>query len=134
MNAEQMFERLGYTRNLDSKKLIYTKALKGMFRYFEITFDLTEKEIELYDDLEAYTINNALLKAIQQQLKELGWLNEETCENLSEYDTIDEFECSNCGIVLGEYQEIEIDEDDGDRCTYQYRLRYCPNCGRKIKN
>lgn len=113
MNAEQMFERLGYTRNLDSKKLIYTKALKGMFRYFEITFDLTEKEIELYDDLEAYTINNALLKAIQQQLKELGWLNEETCENLSEYDTIDEFECSNCGIVLGEYQEIEIDEDDG---------------------
>ena len=42
MNAEQMFERLGYTRNLDSKKLIYTKALKGMFRYFEITFDLTD--------------------------------------------------------------------------------------------
>lgn len=77
MNAREMFERLGYTRNLDSKKLIYTKALKGMFRYFEITFDLTEKEIELYDDLEAYTINNALLKAIQQQLKELGWIEPE---------------------------------------------------------
>lgn len=29
MNAREMFERLGYKRNLDSKKLIYTKALKG---------------------------------------------------------------------------------------------------------
>lgn len=134
MNAEQMFERLGYTRNLDSKKLIYTKALKGMFRYFEITFDLTEKEIELYDDLEAYTINNALLKAIQQQLKELGWLNEETCENLSEYNSMDVFKCSNCGIELGEYRQFEIDEDYGDRYGHQYKPKYCPNCGRKIKD
>lgn len=132
MNAEQMFERLGYTRNLDSKKLIYTKALKGMFRYFEITFDLTEKEIELYDDLEAYTINNALLKAIQQQLKELGWLNEETCTNLSEYNSMDVFKCSNCGIELGEYRQFEIDEDYGDRYGHQYKPKYCPNCGRKI--
>ena len=30
----------------------------------------------MYDDHEAYTINNALLKAIQQQLKELHWLEE----------------------------------------------------------
>lgn len=78
MNAKEMFEKLGYTRNLDSKKLIYAKELKGMFRYLEITFDLTEKEVELYDDHEAYTINNALLKAIQQQLKELHWLDEKT--------------------------------------------------------
>lgn len=32
MNAEQMFERLGYTRNLDSKKLIYTKASETVIR------------------------------------------------------------------------------------------------------
>lgn len=132
MNAKEMFEKLGYTRNLDSKKLIYAKELKGMFRYLEITFDLTEKEVELYDDHEAYTINNALLKAIQQQLKELGWLDEKTCINLSEFDSIDEFECSNCGIVLSEYQQIEIDEDDGKRVFYDYRPKYCPNCGRKI--
>lgn len=48
-----------------------------MFRYFEITFDLTEKEVELYDDHEAYTINRVLLKAILKQLEELGWLEEE---------------------------------------------------------
>lgn len=132
MTAEEMFEKLGYTRNLDSKKLIYAKELKGMFRYLEITFDLTEKEVELYDDHEAYTINNALLKAIQQQLKELGWLEEETCTNLSDYNSTDLFKCSNCGIELGEYRQFEIDEDYGDRYGHQYKPKYCPNCGSKI--
>ena len=132
MTAREMFEKLGYTRNLDSKKLIYAKELKGMFRYFEITFDLTEKEVELYDDHEAYTINNALLKAIQQQLKELGWLEEETCTNLSDYNSTDLFKCSNCGIELGEYRQFEIDEDYGDRYGHQYKPKYCPNCGSKI--
>ena len=66
MTAREMFEKLGYIINLDSKKLIYTKALKGTYHCFEITFDLTEKEVELYDDHEAYTINNDLLKAIDK--------------------------------------------------------------------
>lgn len=134
ITASEMFEKLEYTRKLDSKKLIYTKALKGTYHCFEITFDLTEKEVELYDDHEAYTINNDLLKAIDKQAEELGWLDEKTCENLSEYNLCDRFECSNCGIVLEEYQEIKVDEDDdtGDECTYEYTPKYCPNCGRKI--
>lgn len=133
MSAKEIFEKLGYTRNLASKKIIYAKELKGMFRYLEITFDLTEKEVKLYDDYEYYTINKALLKAIQQQLKELGWLEEETCTNESEYNLVDGFECSNCGIIIENYNEIEIDEDcPEDRCMKEYAPRYCPNCGRKI--
>lgn len=132
MTAREMFEKLEYTRSLDSKKLIYTKALKGTFHCFEITFDLTEKVVELYDDHEDYTINNALLKAIDKQVEELGWLDEKTCENLSEYNLYDRFECSNCGIVLGDYQEIVTDEDDGYEYSYEYIPKYCLNCGRKI--
>ena len=132
MTAREMFEKLEYTRSLDSKKLIYTKALKGTFHCFEITFDLTEKVVELYDDHEGYTINKALLKAIDKQVEELGWLDEKTCENLSEYNLCDRFECSNCGIVLGDYQEIVKDEDDGYEYSYEYIPKYCPNCGRKI--
>lgn len=132
MNAEEMFKKLGYTRNLDSKKLIYAKELKGMFRYLEITFDLTEKEVELYDDHEAYTINNALLKAIQQQLKELGWLEEETCTNGSDYDSTEEFICSHCGLTLIEYKEYVNGEDDGEGYYFDFKPKYCPNCGRKI--
>ena len=77
MTAKEMFEKLEYKRNLDSNELIYTKALKGTYHCFEITFDLTEKEVELYDDHEAYTINRDLLKAIFKQVEELGWLEEE---------------------------------------------------------
>lgn len=70
----------------------------------------------------------------REMFEELGWLDEKTCENLSEYNLCDRFECSNCGIVLAEYQEIKVDEDDdtGDECTYEYTPKYCPNCGRKI--
>ena len=133
ITASEMFERLGFTRNLNSGKLIYSKNLKGMFRYLEITFDLTAKEIELYDDREAYTVSNALLKAIDKQSEELGWLDEKTCTNESEYNLVDGFECSNCGIIIENYNEIEIDEDaSGDRCMKEYAPRYCPNCGRKI--
>ncbi len=132
MNASEMFEKLGYKRNVKDKKIIYSIELKCTFNCFEITFDLTEKEVELYDGYEAYTMNNALLKAIDKQAEELGWLDEKTCTNESEFDSIDEFECSNCGIVLSEYQQIEVDEDDGERVFYDYRPKYCPNCGRKI--
>ena len=132
MTASEMFERLGYTRNLNSGKLIYTKNLKGMFRYLEITFDLAEKEVELYDDREAYTVNNALLKAIDKQAEELGWLDERTCTNESEYDSIDEFECSNCGFTLVEHKEYAVGEDDGEEYYFNFKPKYCPNCGRRI--
>lgn len=105
----------------------YQKALD------RIVSTIIEEEVELYDDHEAYTINKALLKAIQQQSKELGWLEEETCTNESEYNLVDGFECSNCGIIIENYNEIEIDEDcPEDRCMKEYAPRYCPNCGKKI--
>ena len=132
MTAREMFEKLEYTRSLDSKKLIYTKALKGTFHCFEITFDLTEKVVELYDDHEDYTINNALLKAIDKQAEELGWLDEKICTNVSEYDSTEEFRCSNCGFTLVEHKEYAIGEDDGEEYYFAYKPKYCPNCGRKI--
>lgn len=60
-------------------------------------------------------------------------LEEETCTNESEYNLVDGFECSNCGIIIENYNEIEIDEDyPEDRCMKEYAPRYCLNCGRKI--
>lgn len=74
MTAIEMFKQLGYTRKLDSEKLIYTKPIKCTFNCFEITFDLLEKEITLDDGYEAYIITYSLLKAINKQCKELGWI------------------------------------------------------------
>lgn len=80
MNAEQMFEELGYKKSMDIDLVVYRKKLDGTFHYFEVTFDLLEKDIVLDDGYEAYTINYALLKAVIQQAKELGWLEEEKKE------------------------------------------------------
>lgn len=129
MTASEMFEELGYKRNVEDNKITYLQ--KFGYETFEIMFDLSEKEINIDTDMEV-KIEEDILQAIDKQAEELGWLDEKTCTNLSEFDSIDEFECSNCGIVLSEYQQIEIDEDDGERFFYDYRPKYCPNCGRKI--
>lgn len=76
MTAEEMFEKLGYTRKVDSEKLIYAKYLYDKFLCLEITFDLMEKEIEWFDCYENYTISNVLLLAICKQANELGWICE----------------------------------------------------------
>lgn len=129
MTASEMFEELGYKRNVEDNKITYLQ--KFGYETFEIMFDLSEKEINIDTDMEV-KIEEDILQAIDKQAEELGWIDEKTCTNLSEFDSIDEFECSNCGIVLSEYQQIEIDEDDGERFFYDYRPKYCPNCGRKI--
>lgn len=132
MTASEMFEELGYIRTVESEKIIYTYDLKGIFHCIEITFDLTEKEIEIYDSYEVYTMNKDLLQAVDKQAEELGWLDEKTCTNESEYDSIDEFRCSNCGFTLVEHKEYAIGEDDGEEYYFAYKPKYCPNCGRKI--
>lgn len=129
MTASEIFEELGYKRNVEDNKITYSQ--KFGYETFEIMFDLSEKEINIDTDMDV-KIEEDILKAIDKQAEELGWIDEKTCTNLSEFDSIDEFECSNCGIVLSEYQQIEIDEDDGERFFYDYRPKYCPNCGRKI--
>lgn len=131
MAASEIFEELGYKRNVEDNKITYSQ--KFGYETFEIMFDLSEKEINIDTDMEV-KIEEDILQAIDKQAEELGWLDEKTCENLSEYNLCDRFKCSNCGIVLEEYQEIKVDEDDdtGDECTYEYTPKYCPNCGRKI--
>lgn len=65
MKAEQMFENLGWEKFEASAFIEYRKG-------WAIMFNLIEKEVN------AYTQNNALLpeevRAIYQQMEELGWL------------------------------------------------------------
>ena len=52
--------------------------------------------------------------------------------NVTKKHPVDEFICSECGIVLVDYERLEIDEDDGDENCYEYEFRFCPNCGAKM--
>lgn len=135
MTAEEMFIKLGFTKKITPNTFImYGRVNTTASR--DIAFDKVSRRIAVKDVLgniltrEAISVNE--LMAIIQQCIELGWLEEETCTNESEYDSMDYFKCSNCGIELGEYRQFEIDEDYGDRYGNQYRPKYCPNCGRKI--
>jgi len=60
---------------------------------------------------------------------------EDTSKNLAEeYDDCDQFICSKCGIELHGWTRVERDEDTGEETHHEYVLRFCPNCGLKIKN
>ncbi len=54
-------------------------------------------------------------------------------ENITENNPVDEFVCSECGIILEDWSMVEIDEDDGERTNHEYAFRYCPNCGKPMK-
>lgn len=58
----------------------------------------------------------------------------ETCRNIAkDYADVDQFVCSECGIELQDWDRVERDEDNGEESFYEYTLKYCPNCGRRIE-
>lgn len=137
MTAEEMFRRLRFTEKHNLKQFIMYECV-NITTSRVIVFDKVSRRIAAKNVLGDKLITKSdisvnELMAIIQQCIELGWLEEETCTNESEYNLVDGFECSNCGIIIENYNEIEIDEDyPEDRCMKEYAPRYCPNCGRKI--
>ena len=65
MSAREMFEKLGYEKvsNNCSDSFWYRKD-----NYYDIWFNYYEKTISVEEDIDI-----KLFKAIQQQIKELGW-------------------------------------------------------------
>lgn len=82
MSAKEMFEALGYEQTQLTKFVKYTYK-RYISNWYHIMFDLEEKTIDCYisndspfSPLEPYSITTNELKAINQQCKELGWLDE----------------------------------------------------------
>lgn len=74
MTAQEMFEKLGYQRNVENEKIIYLIETKGSFYYQEIIFNLVQKVIVIDGNFLEVAIENNLLKAINKQCEELGWI------------------------------------------------------------
>lgn len=56
-----------------------------------------------------------------------------TCTNKNtDYAPQDQFICSECGIELRDWGRI-VKDDDGEEYFTEYEFRYCPNCGKEIK-
>lgn len=86
ISAREMFEELGYKRNEENEKITYLQKFGSGYFYFKITFDLSKKEIGINSNMDV-EIEDDLLRAVIQQAKELGWLEEEQREetNLDHY-------------------------------------------------
>ena len=74
MSDKEMFEELGYQRNVESEKIIYLIETKGSFYYQEIIFNLLQKVIVIDGNFLEVAIETNLLKAINKQAEELGWI------------------------------------------------------------
>lgn len=53
--------------------------------------------------------------------------------NNTETHPVDEFICSECGLIMRDLTEVRIDEENEDECYYEFEFKYCPNCGAKMK-
>ena len=61
-------------------------------------------------------------------------MNDIFCRNISDCNPVNEFICSECGLIMRELRGYEIDEDTNDESCYEFEFRYCPRCGRKVIN
>lgn len=135
MTAEEMFIKLGFTKKITPNTLIMYGCVNTTTSR-DIAFDKVSRRIAVKDvlgnKLTIVSISVNELMAIIQQCIELGSLEEETCTNESEYDSTEEFRCSNCGFTLVEHKEYAVGEDDGEEYYFNFKPKYCPNCGSKI--
>lgn len=74
MTARDMFKKLWYQRDVENEKIIYIIETKGSFYYQEIIFNLVKKIIVIDGNFLEVAIENNLLKAINKQCEELGWI------------------------------------------------------------
>ena len=75
MNAKEMFEELGYKRsvvkfNEETQLILYEK------KDLEIQFDVKCKFFHTWGNEYVVIFKPNLMKAIHQQMKQLGWLDE----------------------------------------------------------
>ena len=52
-------------------------------------------------------------------------------ENITKMHPTDEFICSECGLIMRDFEEIRVDEEN-DECHYEFEFKYCPHCGAKM--
>lgn len=122
MTAREMFEELGYKRNVEDNKITYSQ--KFGYETFEIMFDLSEKEINIDTDMEV-KIEEDILQAIDKQAEELGWLEEEKQETNLQHYYDDLIKVGTCfGFANG---KIEHCYDKGcNKCIFDNK-----DCGRE---
>lgn len=74
-----------------------------------------------------YSVVNMIEKLPPADVSEI-----KNCRNDSSIHPVDEFICSECGLIMRDLTEVKIDEDANDEAYYEFEFNYCPKCGAKI--
>ena len=131
MSAKEMFERLGYELEPEEtyagdKILPYRCYKKNM----GITFYLKEKQfVKTKRATDCIAIKESELKAIIQQCKELGWLEDEKQE--TNYEHYKDEIIENCSLSLSLVDGKPHKCSDVNCCDCGFSTGY--GCGEKIK-
>lgn len=99
--AEEMFKELGYERKYSKQRISYAKTVYRATTL--IVFDLKTKQAYCECGMGLRVFSSEESKAVQQQKKELGWLEEEKAETNYEHykDEIIEDYSQNLAVVKG---------------------------------
>lgn len=75
MTAQEMFEKLGYVKTCHDEREIIYSIYNDNVLIAEIEFDLQDQTFYCVCLDEAMEVDMKVLKAINQQCRELGWLD-----------------------------------------------------------
>lgn len=126
MNAREMFKKLGYKKRAFDNCIIYEKG--SIMRYI-IQFNLKDKifysytECGMANSIKSLTANE--LKAVQQQMEELGWLEEEQKQETNLEHYFDDL------LKVGNrftFMNGKIESCDSVMCR---KCVFCDDCGAK---
>lgn len=53
--------------------------------------------------------------------------------NITKQHPVDEFICSECGLITRDNNRYVIEDDSGEESCYEFTVRYCPLCGAKVE-
>ncbi len=83
-----------------------------------------------------YREKNIVCDAVYAQAESIynaGYRKQKAGRNMTEQNTVDEFICSECGVMFADVSLIKVDEDNKDVTYHEFSFKYCPNCGAKMK-
>ena len=124
MNAEQMFEKLGYSLEVNSEDLIkYSKDVCG---YTFFRFRPKEKEFCSGYQSVAHTITRDELKAVIQQFKELGWFeSEQEQENNLDHYKHEILEACMWDLAVVKGKPKQCNKTNCSDCDFKSSLKGC---------
>lgn len=121
MSAKEMFEKQGYIccKKYENGDLNYYTPCENHYVYFDVHMK--------YCDIGDSNIDVRLHKAIHQQMKELGWLDDRDTPKKGVWQYYNNFGdmglcCPNCKALIRKVFS-----------TYEYKPNYCDNCGQALE-